>query len=166
MTSNAENCSGKAKLIANLHFLARNPKYDTVKPYTVRFNTEGKFPYTNIENVKHDVELANLRPILGDISWNQHGFQVIKIPERMTYEDLNNDETVRTQHIPHILTTLQSELNARHIHVLDMRVSRAAAVSVFGTDAIYLDTKAGRQFSSPLWSGLRLLAAIVQSSSR
>ncbi|KAM0812183.1 putative Methyltransferase [Seiridium cardinale] len=123
-----ETSSQARETVASLYFLARAPIYDTCKPYTVRFDPKGKFPYTNIENVKHDVKLLNLRPILEnspeDISWEHHGFQVIKIPERMSYDDFNNDEVVRGSHISHILTVLQTEFRTAQIHVLDYRVRK------------------------------------------
>lgn len=116
-----------SKLVTNLYFLARDPKYATVKPYAVRFDPKGKFPYTNIDNVKHSVELSNLRSTLnnssGDFSIKENGFQILTIPERMTYADFENDETLRAVHVPHILLTLQTELKAKHVHVLDYRVS-------------------------------------------
>lgn len=119
--------SNHPKLVTNLYFLARDPKYATVKPYTVRFDPKGKFPYTNIDNVKHSVELSNLRPALNDsiskFSIEENGFQILTIPERMTDADFENDETFRAVHVPHILTTLQAELKAKHVHVLDYRVS-------------------------------------------
>ncbi|KAK9776216.1 putative Methyltransferase [Seiridium cardinale] len=123
-----ETSSQARETVASLYFLARAPIYDTCKPYTVRFDPKGKFPYTNIENVKHDVKLLNLRPILEnspeDISWEHHGFQIIKIPQRMSYDDFNNDEVVRGSHIPHILTVLQTEFRTAQIHVLDYRVRK------------------------------------------
>lgn len=128
MATTRESSSEHHETVASLYFLAQDPKYDTYKPYTVRFDTEGKFPYTNIDNVKHDIELRDLRPILErapkEISWKHHGFQVIKIPERLSYEDFNNDEVVRGLHIPHILTVLQNEFSTAQIHVLDYRVSQ------------------------------------------
>jgi hypothetical protein len=128
MPSVANTPSNHSKLVTNLYFLARDPKYATVKPYTVRFDPKGKYPYTNIENVKQSVELSNLRPILksspNEFTFQKNGFQILTIPERMAYEDFNNDETFRAIHVPHILTTLQSELKAKHVHVLDYRVSQ------------------------------------------
>ncbi|KAE9987078.1 hypothetical protein EG328_003860 [Venturia inaequalis] len=112
------------KLITNLYFIARNPKYATVKPYTVRFDPKGKFPYTNIDNVKHSVELCNLRSSLNKFRIKENGFQIMTIPERMTYADFENDETFRAVHVPHILTALQAELKAKHVHVLDYRVRK------------------------------------------
>lgn len=133
MASTEETVKGESQVIASLYFLARDPKYKLIKPYTVRYDPEGKFPYTNIDNVKHDVKLCDLRPILdeapGDITWKKHGFQIVTIPEQMTYEDLNNDETLRGSHIPHILTVIQSRFQAKKIHVLDYRVSFSVAPS-------------------------------------
>ena len=48
----------QSKVVTHLHFLAKDPKYDTVKPYTARFDTDGKFPFTNIENVRQNVEIT------------------------------------------------------------------------------------------------------------
>jgi hypothetical protein len=110
--------------------------YDSVKPYTCRFDTEGKFPYTNIENIKQEVSITNLRPTLeqspDSFTWNRNGFKVITIPNMMTYEDFNDDDTVRAKHIPRILLALQQELGASNIHVLDYRVSEDCATSWAG----------------------------------
>jgi len=116
----------QSKLLISLHFLKRDPKYATIKPYTCRFDTQGKFPYTNIENVENTVPVSNIRPILNEISLQRQGFSVMTIPSQMSYEDFNNDEIIRAVHIPHILTTLQNELKALEIHVLDYRVTYSA----------------------------------------
>jgi hypothetical protein len=146
--------SNQPKLVTHLYFLARDPKYATVKPYTVRFDPKGKYPYTNIENVKHSVELSNLRSILkgspNEFTFQRNGFQIMTIPEQMTYEDFNNDETFRAVHVPHILTTLQSELKAKHVHVLDYRVSQFERMSHSSFDPIVKGSEARRKFSSPL----------------
>jgi hypothetical protein len=126
MTIPGRSPEDQSKLLINLHFLKRDPKYDTIKPYTCRFDTQGKFPYTNIENVKHTVSVSNIRPILNEISLQRQGFSVMTIPPQMSYEDFNNDEIIRAVHIPHILTTFQNELKAVEIHVLDYRVTYSA----------------------------------------
>lgn len=117
---------GQFKLETGLYFLAQDSKYDTEKPYTVRFDPKGKFPYTNIDNVKHDVELTNLRPILNDspdkFTLEHNGFEIMTIPERMTYDDFNDDEVIRAVHLPYLLTALQTKFKTGKIHVLDYRV--------------------------------------------
>lgn len=134
-----EPLSDPSKLITNLYFLARDPKYATVKPYTVRFDPKGKFPYTNIDNIKHRVELSNLRncptnKLSSAFTIQENGFQVITIPERMAYADFEDDETFRAVHVPHILTTLQAELKAKHVHVLDYRVGRDGSMLLHRAD--------------------------------
>lgn len=138
MPSVGEKPTNQAKLVTNLYFLARDPKYATVKPYTVRFDPKGKYPYTNIDNVKHSVTLSNLRPTLNRLSGaftvEKNGFQILTISERMTYADFENDETFRAVHVPHILTTLQTELKAKHVHVLDYRVSAFRCLHLLTTN--------------------------------
>ena len=120
-------------LVASLHFLARDPKYDTVKPYTVRFDPKGKFPHTNIQNVKHDVKLFNLRLVLESsseqITWDRHGFQVIKTHNDMTYEDFNDEHILGAVHIPHVLSRLQTKLRAKNVYFLNYTASRHVTIS-------------------------------------
>jgi hypothetical protein len=118
----------QSQLNTHLYFLKKVPKYATVKPYTCRFDTQGKYPYTNIENVKQAISLSNVRPIQDDMSLQNQGFRVLTIPSRMSYTDFNNDDKIRAIHIPQILTFLQTELGAFEIHVLDYRVAASSHV--------------------------------------
>jgi hypothetical protein len=126
MAENEAKAISHSSLETGLYFLAKDSKYESEKPYTVRFDTEGKFPYTNISNVKHQVELTNLRPILSasprKFSFQRNGFEVLEIPDRMTFEDFNDDETIRTVHLPYLLKMIQTKLKTGKIHVLEYRV--------------------------------------------
>lgn len=117
---------GDTKLYGVLHFLDRNPKYDSEKPYTVRYDTEGKFPYTNIENVRERIQIHDLRDGGTDLperfSLDKNGFTIITIPDEMSYDEFNDDEVMRAKHLPKVLTTVQRNLKAGKIHVLDYRV--------------------------------------------
>ncbi|KAK6068007.1 hypothetical protein SCUP234_11341 [Seiridium cupressi] len=64
---------------------------------------------TPIENVKHYVKLLTLRPILESS------------PEDKL---MGAPWVVRSSHIPHILTVLQTEFRTAQIHVLDYRVRK------------------------------------------
>lgn len=154
MPGGEELPSNQSDLLVNLYFLARDPKYATVKPYTVRFDPKGKFPYTNIDNVKHSVMLSNLRPAVddssSDFSIEKNGFQVLTIPERMTYADFENDETFRAIHVPHILTILRTELQAEHVHVLDYRVGCLKPCHAALLMIVTPGQKARRELSCPL----------------
>jgi hypothetical protein len=123
MASLVDSHRHTSKHPVNLHFLKQDSKYDTVKPYTCRFDTQGKFPYTNIENVQQTISLLDVRPIQDDVSLDKQGFKVLTIPSQMSNADFNDDDKIRAIHIPQILTILQTELQAFEIHVLDYRVA-------------------------------------------
>jgi hypothetical protein len=122
MAADKESVQDQSKLPVDLYFLKRDPKYATVKPYTCRFDTQGKYPYTNIENVKQTVLLSNIRSIQDNVSLQKEGFRLLAAPSQMTHDDFNDDEKIRAIHIPQILNILQAELGAYEIHVLDYKV--------------------------------------------
>jgi hypothetical protein len=104
---------------SSIYFLARDEKYNTIKPYHARYDPGGKFPYTNIDSVKCDVLLQDMRPRLDNLQWERCGFKVVLYEPQLRHEDYKDATTVQDKHIPEILKVLKSNLKASSVHKID-----------------------------------------------
>lgn len=104
---------------SSIYFLARDEKYNTIKPYHARYDPRGKFPHTNIESVKCDVLLRDIRPRLHDLPWESCGFKIVQHEPQLRHEDYKDATTVQDVHIPEILKVLKSDLKASSVHKID-----------------------------------------------
>ena len=121
------NSSG-ADIVSNIHFISRDKKWETIKPYTARYDPKGSFPYTNIESVKCDVTIKDMRPLLPNLKPERCGFQVVPIETTMTYETYNDDKTIQDIHLPEIREALKETLGASAVRVLDYKVLNSAVI--------------------------------------
>jgi len=64
-------------LVGRMHFLARDPRYQHEKPYTLRYapSPEDDFPQSNIERIEHELRFHDLRSY-PDLKYEQCGFTI------------------------------------------------------------------------------------------
>jgi len=120
-------------IVSNIHFLSRDAKWNTIKPYTARYDPKGNFPHTNIESIKYDVKISDMRPLLGKFKWDECGFQVTSIRTSMTYADYNVEDIVRETHLPKIQEAVKQTLGASKVYVMDYKLFYLA-VGTFSSD--------------------------------
>jgi hypothetical protein len=106
-------------ILSSIYFLARDQKYNTIKPYHARYDPRGKFPPTNIDSVKYSIVLQDMRPRLHNLQWEKCGFKVVQYEVPLSYEDYKHGVVVQDIHIPKILKVLKSNLKASRVHKLD-----------------------------------------------
>jgi hypothetical protein len=123
--------SSREDIVSNIHFISRDEKWDTIKPYTARYDPKGSFPYTNIESIKCDVKVKDMRPLLRELKWEKCGFQVMPIQTTMTYADYNTEDIIQETHLPEIQEALKQTLGAAKVYVMDYKVLNLT-VGAFG----------------------------------
>ncbi|KAF2099467.1 methyltransferase [Rhizodiscina lignyota] len=104
---------------ATIHFLARLPLYDSVKPYTIRYDTGGDFPATNVENEHHHVKIRNMR--CHNLSYEKCGFQFCNMSSAMKYEDYGDPGLVKAIHFPEVEACLKKVLRASFVQIINVQ---------------------------------------------
>lgn len=104
-----------------MHFLERSSFYDQVKPYSIRFPPRGKLPQSNIRREKHDIKFYNMRE-RSDLTFDTCGFEVLRAPSKMDYEDFEKKSKIRSIYLQEICEILKNRLQARHVLALDHSV--------------------------------------------
>jgi hypothetical protein len=105
-------------IVGNINFLIRSPLYDTVKPYTLRYQPSDDFPQTNVERTLHEITFHDMRQQQG-LSYEKDGFMLASMESCMKYEDYDDVEKVEKVHQKEIVEMARKSLGAMHVEVLD-----------------------------------------------
>ena len=108
-------------LKASIYFLARSPKYSTIKPYTLRYRPDNGFPQTNVERILHEIEIRNLRKS-PELEYERCGFKMARVKggeNKMRYEDYDDLEMVEGMHQREVVDVVREALEAREVVVCD-----------------------------------------------
>ena len=114
----------KGDVLTRMFFLGRDELYETVKPYSIRYDVKVCIPQDNIRRVEHPVTVKDLRNSAEENDFGISGFMIRPIKSSMTYEDYNDEEKIRRIHIPEILAEVQNAFSADDIHALEYVVRR------------------------------------------
>lgn len=153
-----------ADIVSSVYFLSKDKKWDTIKPYTARYDPKGAFPHTNIDSVKCDIKIKDMRPILNKLEWGKCGFQVVPIQTSMAYENYN-EKTIQEIHIPEIEKALKRSLGAATVIVMDFKIRKRESTFPLATGERYNH----RQPSSRVHIGIsthQLFPVLVNSIAR
>ncbi|CCC14294.1 hypothetical protein SMACR_12810 [Sordaria macrospora] len=107
---------------SQLGFLKRNPIYNTVKPYSLRYDPEDGTPRQNIETDMVPVTINDARSLRPTIE--QHGFALTSIPTAMTYDDFFNQDKIDRVYAAELQSHLKTFFNVPHVRVIDYAVRR------------------------------------------
>lgn len=116
-------------LAGKMHFLTRDPKYDTEKPYTLRYapDADSGILQTNIERVEHPTDFHDMRgrEISDDLDYNKCGFAVAKLVQPgIKYEEFEDREKVEGRHAEAIVETVRKALGAGSAEMIDYVIRR------------------------------------------
>ncbi|KAH7386373.1 hypothetical protein BKA64DRAFT_711600 [Cadophora sp. MPI-SDFR-AT-0126] len=115
-----EDDSAEDVVRTQLKYLARDPKYESEKPYEVYYDTRGKIPDTNVVHDVQPVMVRNFRAFQNSESLTVHGFSLEKIDCALTASEFRDDEKVKNVYQPVIETLLRRKYpEAAEIRVLE-----------------------------------------------
>ncbi|KAI9733661.1 MAG: hypothetical protein M1834_003263 [Cirrosporium novae-zelandiae] len=112
------------ELQAAMHFLTRDPLFDSEKPYSMRYPPQGDLPQSNIKREKHLLEIHNMRQRLDDLKFEQCGFGMMNMDSDMSYDDFNDGSKITSVYLQEIGEAMKRTLNAKHVYVIDYAVRR------------------------------------------
>jgi hypothetical protein len=100
------------------------------RPRTYAYEPPASEPKTNIRNVGVEVPIRDARPILGDITLDRHGFELVR--HRSAVRDFYNDDEVKRIYYPEAERLLKAATGASRVFVFD-HMTRRRAISADGT---------------------------------
>ncbi len=110
-------------VITSMYFLQPQQLYRAEKPYSLRFVPPEGFPRSNIALEKHnDVEIRDIRPRVGELSFSKHGFKIMPVHSKMTYDDFDDEEKIVDTYLREVADALRDELGAKHVHIFEHTV--------------------------------------------
>ena len=134
VTPKTSNCPYRIEIAmchaleGELGFLARDNIYDTIKPYSLRFEPPDASPRHNLHIEKHRVNINDARLIYPTIERN--GFTLTSVPTTMSYKDFNDHSKIQDVYAPELQNHLKNMLQARHVRVIDYVVSSVLAMNL------------------------------------
>lgn len=134
-----------AAVQGKMHFLTRDPKYATEKPYTLRYTPapESGIPQTNIARVEHPIVFRDWRGRT-DLKYDECGFGMAKLGEGdkgdgtpFGYDDFAHSERIEEVHAPRVLQAVRAALGASSAELVDYVVRRRHAAWPVSTGEPY-----------------------------
>lgn len=95
------------------------------RPRTYAYDPPANAPKTNIRNVGVEVPIRDARPIVGEITLDRHGFELVK--HRSAVRDFYDDEEVKRVYYPEAERLLKAATGASRVFVFD-HVTRRRAI--------------------------------------
>jgi len=110
-------------LQTSMHFLKKQKKYKTEKPYSLRFVPPPGFPRSNIVLEKHDdIIIEDARPNVSRLSFEEHGFEIMPLNTSMSYKDFEVEDLIKEFYLREVADTLRDRLGAKHVHIFEHTV--------------------------------------------
>jgi hypothetical protein len=100
------------------------------RPRTYAYEPPASEPKTNIRNVGVEVPIRDARPILGEITLDRHGFELVR--HRSAVRDFYDDDEVKRIYYPEAERLLKAATGASRVFVFD-HMTRRRAISGDGT---------------------------------
>ncbi|KAL4939104.1 hypothetical protein BDV06DRAFT_225336 [Aspergillus oleicola] len=109
---------------SEIGFLARDFVYQTVKPYSLRFDPDGAddLPRNNHKREKRNVTIKDARPLNPSIDVN--GFCITRLSSSLSYEDYEDSSKIENIYVRELADSLKVFFNARHVRIIDYLVRR------------------------------------------
>jgi hypothetical protein len=100
------------------------------RPRTYAYEPPASEPKTNIRNVGVEVPIRDARPILGEITLDRHGFELVR--HRSAVRDFYDDDEVKRIYYPEAERLLKAATGVSRVFVFD-HMTRRRATSGDGT---------------------------------
>ncbi|KAH6675314.1 hypothetical protein F5X68DRAFT_278382, partial [Plectosphaerella plurivora] len=125
-------------LSGRMFFLARDPKYQHEKPYTLRYTpapSDG-FQQTNIDKTIHEIRFRDLREHT-HLVYNECGFVVTPCSSLMDVPDYDDPAKIETVHAAEVAEAVCKALGAKGARMLDYVVRRRHPTWPISTGGTY-----------------------------
>ncbi|KAG8667967.1 hypothetical protein FPOAC1_012809 [Fusarium poae] len=105
-----------------LTFLQRHDMYDTVKPYSLRYDPPDDIPRHNLQTEKKEVQIHDARGINPSLEVN--GFMLTSVSTTMKYDDFRDEKLIETVYAKELEGHIKNLFGASVVKVIDYNVRR------------------------------------------
>ncbi|KAF2010916.1 hypothetical protein BU24DRAFT_427105 [Aaosphaeria arxii CBS 175.79] len=109
---------------ASIDFLAKDPFYDRVKPYSIHRSLPTTLPHDNLVREVHDVPLHDLRKEAHSLSFEENGIAVLEMASAMTYDDFEDRHKVEQTYCKEVADALLMYTNAASVQIFDCSIRK------------------------------------------
>ncbi|UPK95003.1 hypothetical protein LCI18_005938 [Fusarium solani-melongenae] len=106
----------------SMNFLAREPLYDTIKPYSLRFDPPDSTPRHNLVLEPKEITIRNARLLNPTIE--QHGFTLTSFPTKMDRHDFEDLAKIEMVYAAELEAHLKNLFQAQHVRVIDYAIRK------------------------------------------
>ena len=106
----------------SMYFLDKSPKYDTEKPYSLRFPPGPDLAQSNVLREEHTIRVDSMRD-RDSLTLETSGFEVMPFPSPLSYEDFEDSDKIAHVFLPALCHKIKAHLLAQHVVALDFSVS-------------------------------------------
>ncbi|KAF8856694.1 hypothetical protein BDZ45DRAFT_790027 [Acephala macrosclerotiorum] len=106
----------------DMYFLARDPVFSSVKPYSMRYPPLRGLPQSNIKRDKRRMRIKNMRSCATLPSFEDCGFGLWNFPSKMTYDDFADPSKVASVYLKEVAGGLRSQMGASWVYIMDFAV--------------------------------------------
>ena len=111
-------------VLSYTHFLAREPLYETEKPYTLRFTAPQGLARANIKLERHNITVRDIRNASAQPTLENDGCLLLdNFYSTLRYEDFDDDDIVKAVYLKEVANRLKQVLNAQHVQIFEHTVS-------------------------------------------
>jgi len=120
------------KIESEIQFISRDSLFDTVKPYSFRFDPPDELPRENVERKTHTLTIRDARKL--DPKLDIHGFTLMTVTSHMSYDDFTRPDKIAETYVKDLESALTIEFQARRVKVIDYLVEFKSRRSLAGTN--------------------------------
>lgn len=118
---------------ATMHFLERSSFPYLEKPYLLRLDEKNGLDSTNYSLQSEEISIKDVRPILGQLNFEEHGFAVLQQPLPLQYAEFDDGDKIESTYLNAVLEAVRAYLKADSAVIIPHTIDSATAMSTFGT---------------------------------
>lgn len=109
---------------SHTHFLARDPLYDTEKPYSLRFTAPEGFPRANIRLERHGITVRDIRAGTKPTLTKDGCTLLDDFTTQMNYSDYDDEDKIKEIYLRDVANHLKALFSAQHVQIFEHTVGR------------------------------------------
>lgn len=108
-----------------LHFISRDPLFETEKPYAIQYEPHGDIPSSNMrEDTVESVPIHDMRPDMAVLDFESDGFVVRDLDSSMAYDDFANPDVVMNTYLVEVQRLLRDLLGTNNVAIVEYLVRK------------------------------------------
>lgn len=96
-------------ITTEVYHLLEHPRYDSEKPYTMRYVPDGGTAVSNVLREKHVLHVKDIRNTRHEYTLDRNGFMIAQLPAVLDYEEFDKQEAIEQSYFPELENILLSE---------------------------------------------------------